>query len=123
MATATKQAKITIPVTGMHCAACQSRVQSALREMPGVRDANVNLMLNNAVVTYDDDAIAPDRLIEAIRSTGYDATLPVEGGGGGPARSTSRRRRSARTPPSTASYGARLRWRSRSPRSRCCSPS
>ena len=68
--------KITIPVTGMHCAACQSRVQSALQKTPGVADANVNLMLNNATVTYDESAVNPDALVESIRSTGYDATLP-----------------------------------------------
>jgi len=68
--------KITIPVTGMHCAACQGRVQSALAKTTGVSDANVNLMLNNATVTYDEDAVAPATLVDAIKSTGYDATLP-----------------------------------------------
>ena len=69
--------RITIPITGMHCAACQSRVQSALANRPGVTDANVSLMLNNATVTYDERAIQPDALVETIRSTGYDATLPA----------------------------------------------
>src|SRR5919204_5946179 len=71
-------AKITIPVTGMHCAACQSRVQSALANTPGVADASVNLMLNNATVTYDERAVQPDKLVETIRSTGYDAALPTK---------------------------------------------
>ncbi|MGH7636685.1 MAG: heavy metal translocating P-type ATPase [Gemmatimonadaceae bacterium] len=68
--------KITIPVTGMHCAACQSRVQSALQGTAGVSDATVNLMLNNATVTYDESAVAPEKLVDAIKSTGYDAELP-----------------------------------------------
>jgi Cu+-exporting ATPase len=68
--------RITIPVTGMHCAACQSRVQSALAGTPGVAEANVNLLLNQAAVTYDEAVVAPERLIETIKSTGYDATLP-----------------------------------------------
>jgi Cu+-exporting ATPase len=68
--------KITIPVSGMHCAACQSRVQAALAETPGVADATVNLMLNNATVTYDERTVQPLRLVEAIKSTGYDASLP-----------------------------------------------
>ena len=71
--------RITIPITGMHCAACQSRVQSALANRPGVTDANVSLMLNNATVTYDERATQPDALVETIRSTGYDATLPAPG--------------------------------------------
>jgi Cu+-exporting ATPase len=68
--------KITIPVSGMHCAACQSRVQGALTHTPGVADATVNLMLNNATVTYDETTVQPAKLVEAIKSTGYDAELP-----------------------------------------------
>src|SRR5687767_4770375 len=71
--------KITIPVSGMHCAACQSRVQAALADTPGVADAAVNLMLNSATVTYDERTVQPQRLVEAIKSTGYDASLPLPG--------------------------------------------
>ena len=67
--------KITIPVTGMHCASCQSRVQSALQKTAGVSDASVNLLLNTATVTFDEKSVAPEKLVEAIRSTGYNATL------------------------------------------------
>ncbi len=69
-------AKITMPVTGMHCAACQSRVQGALAATRGVSDASVNLMLNSATVTYDEGTVKPEALIQAVRSTGYDAELP-----------------------------------------------
>jgi Cu+-exporting ATPase len=61
----------------MHCAACQSRVQGALQQTPGVSDATVNLMLNNATVTYDEHAVQPEALVQAIKSTGYDAELPA----------------------------------------------
>ena len=46
---------ISIGVTGMTCAACQARVQRALTKAPGVERASVNLMTNDASVTYDDD--------------------------------------------------------------------
>jgi Cu+-exporting ATPase len=69
--------RITIPITGMHCAACQSRVQSALAQTPGVTSANVNLMLNNAAVTYDEERLEPDALVNAIKATGYEARLPA----------------------------------------------
>ena len=71
-------AKITLPVTGMHCAACQSRVQSALSGTPGVSDAAVNLMLNSATVTYDEHAVKPEALVQVVKSTGYDAELPSQ---------------------------------------------
>ena len=72
--------KVTIPVTGMHCAACQARVQSTLAKTPGVEDASVNLMLHNATVRYDDTRVSPEQLVDAIKSTGYDASLPTGAG-------------------------------------------
>ncbi|MDQ3223415.1 MAG: heavy-metal-associated domain-containing protein, partial [Gemmatimonadota bacterium] len=64
---------IRIPVSGMTCAACQSRVQRTLQQHAGVADASVNLMMKSATVTYDPGAITPDRLVDAIRETGYGA--------------------------------------------------
>jgi Cu+-exporting ATPase len=67
---------ISFPVTGMTCAACQARVQRALAAEPGVIDASVNLLTNTAAVRYDSGTVAPERLIDAVRATGYDAELP-----------------------------------------------
>ncbi|HJP58782.1 MAG TPA: heavy metal translocating P-type ATPase, partial [Gemmatimonadaceae bacterium] len=69
--------KVTFPVTGMTCAACQARVQRALQSEPGVSDAMVNLVTGSAAVTYDPASVTPQRLIDAVRATGYDAALPV----------------------------------------------
>ena len=66
---------IRIPVSGMTCAACQSRVQRTLQQQAGVDDASVNLMMKSATVTYDPSAITPERLVEAILETGYGAEL------------------------------------------------
>jgi Cu+-exporting ATPase len=70
-------AKATFPVTGMTCAACQSFVQRTLEQQPGVRSATVNLMLNNATVVFDPEAVSPVQLVEAVQKTGYGASLPV----------------------------------------------
>ena len=70
--------RIRIPVSGMTCAACQSRVQRALAEQPGVSDASVNLMMETAAVTYDPAVATPERLVHAIRDTGYGAELPSD---------------------------------------------
>jgi Cu+-exporting ATPase len=66
---------ITIPVSGMTCAACQARVQRSLAKQPGVEDASVNLMMQSASVKYDPSAITPEGLVEVIRKTGYGAEL------------------------------------------------
>jgi P-type Cu+ transporter len=73
---AEKENSISFPVTGMTCAACQSRVQRALSAEPGVIDASVNLLTNSAAVRYDPRTVSPQDLIEAVRGTGYDAELP-----------------------------------------------
>jgi Cu+-exporting ATPase len=66
---------ITIPVSGMFCAACQSRVQRTLSRQPGVADASVKLMMQSASVKYDPSVVTPEDLVQAIRKTGYGAEL------------------------------------------------
>jgi P-type Cu+ transporter len=69
---------ITLPVSGMTCAACQSHVERALRSTPGVSDATVNLLTNSARVRFDSAVARPENLIASVREAGYDADLPVE---------------------------------------------
>ncbi|MEO6210603.1 MAG: heavy metal translocating P-type ATPase, partial [Gemmatimonadaceae bacterium] len=59
----------------MTCAACQAGIQRTLQKQPGVVDASVNLMMKSATITFDPAVIAPNRLVEAIRETGYGAEL------------------------------------------------
>jgi Cu+-exporting ATPase len=72
-------AAISFSVNGMTCAACQARVQRALSAEPGVIDASVNLVTKSAAVRYNPSTVTPQRLIEAVRATGYDAELPTTG--------------------------------------------
>ncbi|MGE0556005.1 MAG: heavy metal translocating P-type ATPase [Gemmatimonadales bacterium] len=66
----------TFPVAGMHCAACSARVQRALEQADGVKQAAVNLMLQNATVTFDEARTSIPRLIEVVRDSGYEASEP-----------------------------------------------
>jgi len=66
----------TFPVAGMHCAACSARVQRALEQAEGVQQAAVNLMLQNATVTFDEARTTLTRLIEVVRDSGYEASEP-----------------------------------------------
>jgi Cu+-exporting ATPase len=70
--------EVTIPVQGMTCAACSARIQRTLERTPGVAGANVNLMTGSATVSYDPASVTPERLVEAIRETGYGAELRAE---------------------------------------------
>ncbi|MFZ5928069.1 MAG: heavy metal translocating P-type ATPase [Acidobacteriota bacterium] len=70
------EARITIPVRGMTCAACQAHVQKALSSVPGVRSASVNLLLHNATIVYDAASTSPAELVEAVNDSGYESELP-----------------------------------------------
>ena len=63
---------LTLAVEGMTCASCSGRVERALRALPGVTAATVNLATGRAEVT---GAVAPDLVIGAVRSAGY--AVPV----------------------------------------------
>ncbi|MEO8478701.1 MAG: heavy metal translocating P-type ATPase [Gemmatimonadota bacterium] len=67
--------RVTIPVTGMTCAACSARIQRVLEKTPGVQDASVNLMSEEAMVAFDGAETDPQALVEVIRGTGYGAEL------------------------------------------------
>ncbi len=69
-------ARVTLKVTGMTCAACQSFVQRTLLAQPGVSDATVNLMMQNATVAYKPAAISVQKLVEAVEKIGYRAEMP-----------------------------------------------
>jgi len=67
---------IVLPVLGMTCAACQHHVEEALQASAGVASAHVDLMRHRATVEFDPGVTGPERLIQAIRDSGYDAVLP-----------------------------------------------
>ena len=65
-------------VTGMTCASCQTHVEKAVSHLKGVKECNVNLMMNDMSVTYDDELTSED-IIKAVEKAGYGASLAVEG--------------------------------------------
>ncbi len=72
METANEKHEILLDIGGMSCASCVARVEKALASVPGVEEASVNLATARAKV----QALAPlavERLIQAVRQTGYEA--------------------------------------------------
>jgi len=62
-------------VDGMSCAACAGRVERALRAVPGVAEANVNMATETASVRAE-SPLAFDGLEAAVRKAGYAARAP-----------------------------------------------
>src|SRR3989344_2351128 len=66
-----KEIKKAFPIRGMHCASCVRVTERALKKVPGVREAVVNLATEKATVTYDPLLCEPENLADAISKTGY----------------------------------------------------
>ena len=63
---------VVLPVTGMHCAGCARTIERALKGVPGVHEAGVNLATARATVVFDPVVVAVPDLVAAVRSVGYD---------------------------------------------------
>jgi Cu+-exporting ATPase len=73
-----------LPVTGMTCAACSSRVQNTLSELKGVEKASVNLAVGQATVYYNPAETSVDEFVKTIKDLGYGVsvstiTIPIKG--------------------------------------------
>ena len=81
--TAVLTRELALPISGMTCASCVSRVEKALRAVPGTRDVSVNLATEIATV-QGDAAMDAQALAAAVRKAGYDTkeqeiTLDIAG--------------------------------------------
>src|SRR5512132_2156513 len=71
------QEQLDLPITGMTCASCASRVERSLNELDGVV-ATVNYATERASVVYDPGTVEADRLVTAVEAAGYGAALPED---------------------------------------------
>ncbi len=78
------ESELHLPVTGMTCASCVMRVEKALKKLPGVATATVNLATEQASVRFDPAQVAPQQIQAAVEQAGYGIVtdrleLPVTG--------------------------------------------
>lgn len=59
-------------VTGMGCAACQTRVEKAVSAIPGVKSCAVSLLTNSMGVEGE---VSAEAVIQAVKQAGYGASL------------------------------------------------
>ncbi|HGM5284423.1 TPA: heavy metal translocating P-type ATPase [Serratia liquefaciens] len=67
---ALRTTRLSLPVEGMTCASCVGRVERALKAVPGVQTATVNLATERADITFG-DRTDPQAAVGAIESAGY----------------------------------------------------
>ncbi len=61
-----------LSISGMSCAGCVATVENALKAVPGVTEATVNLVERSATVA---GSAEPQALIAAVRAASYDAAV------------------------------------------------
>ena len=62
-------------VNGMSCAACAAHVDKAIRRVDGVREVNVNLLMNQAQVDFDEQQCSPADLKKAVDDMGFELII------------------------------------------------
>jgi Cu+-exporting ATPase len=65
-----------LEIRGMTCASCAAHVTRALRDVPGVEDAAVNLATERATVLHG--SLDPHDLVAAVERAGYEASTELD---------------------------------------------
>jgi len=71
--------KKTFTITGMHCASCAASIEKNLHGTPGITAANVNIATEKLYAEFDPEKITAARIVEIVRSLGYDAQETAQG--------------------------------------------
>ncbi|MFZ3086142.1 MAG: cation transporter, partial [Candidatus Hydromicrobium sp.] len=70
-----KNKRVSLSISGMHCASCSSIIERTLKKIPGISSASVNFGSEKALVIYDESVVNLDSIIKAIKKAGYSANL------------------------------------------------
>jgi len=65
----------TLKVEGMTCGACTSSVEAGFRDVEGVGNVSISLVMERAVVTHDAEKINAQQLRDIIEDRGFDAEV------------------------------------------------
>jgi Cu+-exporting ATPase len=76
--------RLRIPVGGMSCASCVEKVEKGLARLSGVEAVSANFATDTVDISYRPGGINPAKIIDEIRSLGYEphlakVMLPIEG--------------------------------------------
>ncbi|MFN8034661.1 MAG: heavy metal translocating P-type ATPase [Acidimicrobiia bacterium] len=75
--------RVDLPIEGMTCASCASRIERGLGGLDGVNAATVNFATSTATVVYDPRRTGVDRFREKVDDLGYHVVEPATGEEGG----------------------------------------
>ena len=74
-----------LDITGMSCSACSSRIEKVVSKMQGVQQISVNLLTNNAHISFDESVIDEAAIINRIEKLGFGAAIHAQSKAAAPA--------------------------------------
>ena len=63
--------KVILSIDGMTCSACSNGLEKYLNKQEGIKQVNVNLVMANATVEYDDKKLDISKIEEFVKKAGF----------------------------------------------------
>ena len=67
-----------LDITGMSCSACSSRIEKVVSKMQGVEQISVNLLTNNAHISFDESVVDEAAIVARIEKLGFGASFHTQ---------------------------------------------
>ncbi|CAF0820745.1 unnamed protein product [Brachionus calyciflorus] len=69
------EATVTVNIDGMTCGSCSYKIECEVGDLPGVKDAKVDLKAKTGTFTYDSSSsTGPAQIVAKINELGFKAT-------------------------------------------------
>ena len=65
--------KVLLKIDGMTCSACSSGLEKYLNKQEGIKQASINLIMNNANIEYDDEKLSLDQVEKFVEKAGFES--------------------------------------------------
>ena len=65
--------KVLLKIDGMTCSACSSGLEKYLNKQDGIKQASVNLIMNNANIEYDDKKLTLGQIEKIVEKAGFSS--------------------------------------------------
>ncbi|HAO93888.1 MAG TPA: heavy metal translocating P-type ATPase [Deltaproteobacteria bacterium] len=76
--------RVSLPITGMSCASCATKIEKGLTGLSGIVEASVNFAVEKINISYNPDDVHVSDFVKTIKELGYGAgvasvSIPVKG--------------------------------------------
>ena len=65
--------KVLLKIDGMTCSACSTGLEKYLNKQDGIKQATVNLIMNNANIEYDDKKLTLEQVEKFVEKAGFES--------------------------------------------------